>query len=545
VVQINRFSATERVRRAGLRLLSAIVGALVFSTPLPAQPVRNGSQFQVNSYTTFNQTGASVAMDATGQFVVVWSGAGTSDGTGIFSRRFGSDGLPLGAADFRLNNATSSVQFAPAVASDPSGDFIVSWSSYAQDGDSFGIFFRRFDSSGSATDPVDLMANSFTAGTQMEPAVDVLGSGGFVIAWSGENQADGYGIAARGFDASAMPILPGDVQVNTYLTSVQAGASIAADSDGNFVVAWDGVGANDGFGIFSRRFDSKGAALDVSDLRVNTVAGYFQLYPVVASGPDGRFVVVWESLDQDGDGSGIFFRRFDSNGNPADSTGMIANTYTASDQFSPAVAMDTLGRFTVVWHGTGPGDADGVFVRRFNADGSPGDLAETLVNDYTTGTQTTPSVSMNDDGVFAVAWEGEGAGDSDGIFAQQFSCDTDGDGLCDDQDILVTSHFDGSILNCSSPGISRPIIRWSRGNYDRFRAVITWDPNFPLDQSRISSGQRLIRRSMWAPSSKQWKRACNKASPDLYIRIFGVNRGVHRKHPRRRTLSNVVSAVRN
>ena len=143
---------------------------------------------------------------------------------------------------------------------------------------------------------------------------------------------------------------------------------------------------------------------------------------------------------------------------------------------------------------------------------------------------------MNDDGDFVVAWEGEGTGDADGIFVQQFSSDTDGDGLCDDQDILITSHFDGSILNCSAPGISRPIVRWSRGNYDRFRAMISGNQNFPK-RMRITSGSTLIKKNRWKPGRKLWRRACNNEMGSLWIRVFGIDKHLGNKHPNRRTLS--------
>lgn len=48
----------------------------------------NGSETRVNTTTGGNQGPASVAMNALGQYVVVWSGNGTGDGSGVFAQRY-------------------------------------------------------------------------------------------------------------------------------------------------------------------------------------------------------------------------------------------------------------------------------------------------------------------------------------------------------------------------------------------------------------------------------------------------------------------------
>jgi len=49
-------------------------------------------------------------------------------------------------AEFQANTHTSNKQENPAIAIDDSGNFVVVWNSYLQDGSSNGIFGRRFDS---------------------------------------------------------------------------------------------------------------------------------------------------------------------------------------------------------------------------------------------------------------------------------------------------------------------------------------------------------------------------------------------------------------
>jgi hypothetical protein len=61
-----------------------------------------------------------------------------------------SSGARLGR-EFRVNTYTTSSQFFPAVASDSSGNFVVVWNSFDQDGSGHGVFGRRF----SAIAPVE------------------------------------------------------------------------------------------------------------------------------------------------------------------------------------------------------------------------------------------------------------------------------------------------------------------------------------------------------------------------------------------------------
>jgi hypothetical protein len=140
-----------------------------------------------------------VAADSSGNFVVVWlSGGQDGSGYGVFGQRYASSGAPLGP-EFLVNTYTQNYQSSPSVAPDPSGGFVVVWSSYGQDGSSEGVFGQRYLSSGAPT-----------------------GS---------------------------------EFRVSTYTTGVQDAASVAADSSGNFVVVWMSIPQDgSGYGIFGQRY---------------------------------------------------------------------------------------------------------------------------------------------------------------------------------------------------------------------------------------------------------------------------------------------------
>lgn len=79
------------------------------------------------------------------------------------------------------------------------------------------------------------------------------------------------------------------------------------------------------------------------------------------------------------------------------------NMHSAGKQYGTGVDSWTDGSFAVVWSGAGEGVADGVWVRRFNANGeaSTGDL---WVDETGTGTRTQARVRTDKSGRYIVVW---------------------------------------------------------------------------------------------------------------------------------------------
>lgn len=98
----------------------------------------------VNTYTTGGQDRPSVAMDPAGNFVIAWEAwlPGGSTDEGVYARRFGSNGAPVGA-EFKVNTYTTGGFRHPSVAMDSAGNYVIAWESWDQDGDGYGIYARR------------------------------------------------------------------------------------------------------------------------------------------------------------------------------------------------------------------------------------------------------------------------------------------------------------------------------------------------------------------------------------------------------------------
>ena len=109
-----------------------------------------GSQIQVNSYTTGDQQKPAVTMDGSGNFVVLWQSVGSpdtdSDQTSIQGQLFDASGTRVGG-QFQVNAYTTGPQDLPEVsATDENGNFVVVWNADSGFGtDTFkSVQARRF-----------------------------------------------------------------------------------------------------------------------------------------------------------------------------------------------------------------------------------------------------------------------------------------------------------------------------------------------------------------------------------------------------------------
>jgi hypothetical protein len=251
-----------------------------------------GSEFQVNTFTAGRQDNPAVAMDSNGDFVITWQSGYYSDThwngdpytgvpqdgslMGIYAQRYNSAGTVLGS-EFHVSTLTTGRQDNPAVAMDSNGDFVITWQSGynyggVRNGSYSSVYAQRYDSTGFPAGS-EFRVSSCTTENQMFPSVAMDTNGDFVITWqSGDyytvNGQDGSyrGAYARRYSSTGSPTGP-EFRLNTYTTLSQGNATVAMDSDGNFVAAWNSGGYTDGaqdgsyFGVFARRYNRNGVPL--------------------------------------------------------------------------------------------------------------------------------------------------------------------------------------------------------------------------------------------------------------------------------------------
>ena len=154
-------------------------------------------------------------------------------------QRYNAAGVPQGG-QFQVNSYTTNDQFAPKIASDADGDFVVVWPSSGSGGDTsaFSVQGQRYSAAG-APQGGQFQVNSYTTGTQTTPAIATDADGDFVVVWRSDGASSGdtstSSVQGQRYAASGAA-QGGQFQVNTYTSSYQNSPAIASDSDGDFVV---------------------------------------------------------------------------------------------------------------------------------------------------------------------------------------------------------------------------------------------------------------------------------------------------------------------
>lgn len=403
-----------------------------------------GTEFRINNTATNSQASPVTAMDADGDFVVAWEGFGEI-GLGIFARCYNSSGQPVGSA-FPVD--ASSTAKTPDIAMDADGDFLVIWEEdvASDDGTEFvDIYYRRYNERCEARDNQRVQVASLTSTNSGLPSVAMDADGDFVVAWK-SNLPNSTEIFARRYNNLGVAQDIQEFQVSTSNTTLDA-LSMAMDADGGFIVVW-AVASGTSNGIFARRFSADGTPQ--GDEFQTNAPNQTIFTPSVAMDADGDFIVAWERHTPGSNevSEDIFARRYNNLGAAQDASAFQVNTSSGA-LGSLNIAIDADGDFAITWENLLPGEnSPDIYAQRYSADGTPQGV-EFRVNTTTANAQQSPSIALDADGDFVIAWESLlQDGDDFGIYAQRFAGPEDVD-----ISIVVTDNLDpvnpGGLLNYS------------------------------------------------------------------------------------------------
>ncbi|MCX7399769.1 MAG: cadherin domain-containing protein [Planctomycetales bacterium] len=232
-----------------------------------------GPETLVNTYTASsqrtNEMGGSIAMAANGNYVVTWSSHG-QDGSlsGVYAQRYNAAGVAQGS-EFRVNTTTANRQAYSTVALDADGDFVVTWSSYGQDGSGYGVYAQRYNAAGVAQGG-EFRVNTYTTSNQyLSTVVAMDADGDFVVTWTSFQDGSGYGVYAQRYNAAGVA-QGGEFRVNTYTTSSQRFSTVAMDADGDFVVTWSSYRQDgSGYGVNAQRYQTDMSPILASPTAIN------------------------------------------------------------------------------------------------------------------------------------------------------------------------------------------------------------------------------------------------------------------------------------
>lgn len=345
----------------------------VFGQRFHADGTANGSEFQVNTYTTDEQESPSLSADSSGGFVVTWA----SRNQGVYAQRYDSAGNPVGGEIAVYETPISQLFQEPKAVHDNDDGFAVLWSAPSLADPDGALLARRFDAGGAAIG-TEFEINSYTTGGTAVAEVSRDTAGQFVVAWTGASN-----VFARRFDAAWSPVGT-EFVVNTYTTGSQALVRVGHDASGGFLVAWQGEGP-EGIGGYARRYDSSGSPVggqvaldpDASALQLT----HSELQDVMVR-PDGSFLAIWTYWDSlvvgQTNNRSAYGRRFAGDATPL-GLPFYLNDHLPHWQWAESGSSDSLGNVVVTWveggsfssNQTRDGSATGVFARRFCSASDP------------------------------------------------------------------------------------------------------------------------------------------------------------------------------
>ena len=379
--------------------------------------IRVGAETRVNTTTVTHQKNPSITALDGGGWIVTWQSLNQDgSGTGIYQQRYTSEGAAFGGESL-VNTFTPNPQDDPDVTSLADGGWVVAWQSSLQDGDNYGVYQQRYNADGTLRG-VETIVNTTTASSQAGARLTALSDGGWTVTWVSKNQDDptSAGVYQQRYDATGAKVA-GEVLVNTTTAGDQLNPTVEGLADGGWVVAWHSEYDGSSSGIYQQRFKADGTR-DGAETIVNTTISDTQSFAKVAGLVDGGWVVTWTSKNQDGSNYGIYQQRYNVDGS-AHGVETRVNTETADNQFGPSVAACSDGGWIVTWESWYQADPTGpdIYQQRYNADGSPRG-SETLVNAPAPDIQDQAEIATFEDGGWVVTWEsrGQDGGFDYGIF---------------------------------------------------------------------------------------------------------------------------------
>ncbi len=351
-------------------------------------------EFQVNPSSPSTQTNVAVAENQSGAYVIVWQ----DQSDGIFAQRYNAAGNMAGEV-LRVDPGTvaAQAQIDPDVAVADDGSFVVVWQGSGNaGGNGTDVIGRLYANDG--TPGTEFIVNTQTTGEQTNPQVAMNSTGAFVVTWQGisAEDADG-GVYARRYQADGTATDASQLIVNVApYTGIQQNPTVGIASNGAFAVAWDDNTVTSD--IYYQFYDAAGAAGAAATAN-NEVAGS-QILPDLSMRENGAFMIAWQGQGTS-DTDGIFAQRFNNTGGFIGNQFMV-NTTTVGNQFAPSIAFAEDGTSVITY--TGQGSGNEIFARRFNEDQTPIDNPFE-VNRFRVGTQRFSDVAVDNDGGFIVAWE--------------------------------------------------------------------------------------------------------------------------------------------
>ena len=203
-----------------------------------------------------------LAVDGQGNLIFAWAHVNgdpdARDYSDVRGRRFSSTGKPINQ-EFAVNTTLRGTQFAPSVAADAEGNFVVVWQTQFPGGLLRSIFAQRFSKTGKKVGP-EFRVNEDRVEKDFAPVVAMDHDGNFVVAWQSFSLArpQCVQVRARLYRRDGTPAAP-EFPVALGDHACGEAPKVAFGPNGIFAVVWQGFNPDTGtdLDVFAARFSER------------------------------------------------------------------------------------------------------------------------------------------------------------------------------------------------------------------------------------------------------------------------------------------------
>ncbi|SFC98846.1 hypothetical protein [Pseudoalteromonas denitrificans] len=227
----------------------------LFAQRYKADGLAYGTEFQISSATGGSQGIPTAIGLNNGGFALAWS-----ENNSIYTQRYQTDGS-LDGSVFKVASANAQwLPRAPVISSLNNGGVVIAWLMDKEDWSESKVFAQSFKANGSVNGDAFLV-NTRSLSSPMACVISTLNNGNFVISWSSYFEvSDTFGVSAKSYNENGS-IIDEEFNVNSTV-GLHMFPAISTLDNGEFMVIWQTLDALSSISV--RRFVPAQASVTVS-----------------------------------------------------------------------------------------------------------------------------------------------------------------------------------------------------------------------------------------------------------------------------------------
>ncbi|MFZ5516843.1 MAG: choice-of-anchor D domain-containing protein [Candidatus Zhuqueibacterota bacterium] len=325
-----------------------------------------GGSLNVNSGKTANSP--SIAMDASGNPIVSWYEFNASSLLQVYVKRWNSGTSSWDLMGGSLNVDSGKNASKPSIATDSLGNPIVSWYEYNASS-LLQVYVKRWNSGTSSWDLMGGSLNVDSGKNANKPSIATDASGNPIVSWCEYNASYKNQVYVKRWNSgtSSWDLIGESLNVDSDQGALSP--SIAMDASGNPIVSWYEKNASSVYQVYVKRWNSGTSSWDLMGGSLNLNAGKTAQFPAVAIDASGNPIVSWFEYNAS-EIYQIYVKRWNSGTSSWNLMGESLNVDAGKDAQAPAVAIDASDNPIVSWFEKNASDKTQIYVKSYSTGGT-------------------------------------------------------------------------------------------------------------------------------------------------------------------------------